>query len=154
MLRALNKLFDKAFKPDSAEETSPEARAHALQVATALLLIEVSRADYAQDLTEDEAVFALIKNFFELSTDEAQLLVAEAAQHADDAASLQSFTRRLTEELTEDEKLRVVEMLWRVALADGHLDKHEDHLVRKVAQLLYVPHSALIRVRNAVRESL
>jgi uncharacterized tellurite resistance protein B-like protein len=153
MLRALNRLLDKAFTPESEKE-APGARAHALQIATALLLIEVARADYSQDLTEDEAVFALIKSFFELTAEETKLLVAEASRQADHAASLQSFTRRLTEELTLEEKFKVVEMLWRVALADRHLDKHEDHIVRKVAQLLYVPHSALIRIRNSVRESL
>jgi uncharacterized tellurite resistance protein B-like protein len=153
MLRALNRLLDKAFTSDGGDQT-PAERTHGLQIATALLLIEVARADYEQDLTEDEAVFALIKAFFQLGADEARLLVAEAARHADHAASLQSFTRRLNEQLTADEKLGVVEMLWRVALADRRLDKHEDHIVRKVADLLYVPHSALIRVRNRVRESL
>lgn len=153
MLRALNKLLDKAWAPEEAAE-SPAARAHALQIATALLLIEVARADYKQNLTEDEVVFASIKDFFELSPDEARLLVAEAARQADHAASLQSFTRRLHEELSVEEKLRVVEMLWRVALADDHLDKHEDHTVRKVAQLLYVPHTDLIKIRNKVRGSV
>jgi uncharacterized tellurite resistance protein B-like protein len=66
--------------------------------------------------------------------------------------SLQSFTRRLVEQLTEAEKHRVVEMLWRVALADRHLDKHEDYVVRQVADLLYVSQRDLIRIRNRVYE--
>jgi uncharacterized tellurite resistance protein B-like protein len=63
---------------------------------------------------------------------------------------LQAFTRRLHEQLTEAEKHRVIEMLWKVALADQHLDKHEDHLIRRIADLLYVPHRDLIRIRNRV----
>jgi uncharacterized tellurite resistance protein B-like protein len=63
---------------------------------------------------------------------------------------LQSFTRQLHEELSNEEKLSVVEMLWRVAIADSTLDKHEDHLIRKIGGLLYISHSDLIRVRNRV----
>ena len=66
---------------------------------------------------------------------------------------LQQFTRRLHEQLTLAEKHRVVEMLWQVALADRSLDKHEDHLVRRIAELLYVSHSDLIRIRNRVRSA-
>ena len=152
MLKALSDFIDKAFRTDVAE-TTPEARQHALQVATALLLIEVARADYQEDLTEDAVVFALIREFFALSEAETSMLIDEASRQADHAASLQTFTRRLHEQLTAAEKLQVVEMLWRVALADSRLDKHEDYVVRKVAELLYVPHRDLIRVRNRVRES-
>jgi len=63
---------------------------------------------------------------------------------------LQDYTRTLHEKLTVSEKHEIVEMLWRVALADERLDKHEDHLVRKIAGLLYVSHGDLIRIRNRV----
>jgi uncharacterized tellurite resistance protein B-like protein len=149
MLRSLTELLDKAF--GAPAEASSETRAHALQVATALLLIEVARADYQEDLTENAAVFALIRQFFELNESETTLLVEDAARVADHAVSLQTFTRRLHEQLTADEKLRVVDMLWKVALADSVLDKHEDYVVRKVADLLYVPHRDVIRIRNRVR---
>ena len=149
MLQALSDFLDKAFRGDGAP--AHETREHALQVATALLLIEVSRADYHEDLTEDAAVFSLIREFFELSERETTMLIDEASRQADHAASLQSFTRRLHEQLTLPEKLRVVEMLWKVAFADQRLDKHEDYVVRKVAELLYVPHRELIRIRNQIQ---
>jgi len=79
------------------------------------------------------------------------LLLEEARSASDQAIELQRFTRRLHEQLSVVEKQRVVEMLWQVALADKRLDKHEDHLVRRIAELLYVPHSDLIRIRNRVR---
>ena len=129
-------------------QEAPETREHAVRVATALLLIEVARADYEEALIEDAAVFELVKDFFSLSDDETRRLIAEARHEADHAASLQEFTRRLHEHLSPAEKLKVVEMLWRVALADQKLDKHEDFLVRKVADLLYVSHRDLIRIRN------
>jgi uncharacterized tellurite resistance protein B-like protein len=152
MLKALSDFFDRALRDDRNGDAAPEERRHGVQLATALLLIEVARADYSEDLTTNAETFRLLKAFFELSDQEATLLVEQARQQADHAASLQSFTRQLHETLTVAEKHRVVEMLWRVALADDHLDKHEDHLVRKIAQLLYVSHNDLIRIRNSVRD--
>jgi uncharacterized tellurite resistance protein B-like protein len=119
-----------------------------VRVATALLLIEVARADFSEDLVEDEKAVELLRGFFDLSEEDARLLVAEAKAEADHAASLQTFTRRLHERLSVEEKLGVVEMLWKVALSDGRLDKHEDHVVRKIADLLYVSHRDVIRIRN------
>jgi uncharacterized tellurite resistance protein B-like protein len=151
MLKALSEFFDRALRSETPQ-TSVE-RDHAIRVATALLLVEVARADYQDDVIEDRAMQTLIKEHFLLDDTEAELLLDEARQQADRAVSLQSFTRELHEHLSFDEKSKVVEMLWKVALADDKLDKYEDYVVRKVADLLYVPHSDLIRIRNRVRES-
>jgi|SRR5688572_10208779 uncharacterized tellurite resistance protein B-like protein len=148
MLRKLAALFDGAFAHDTDD---PVAREHALRVATALLLIEVAKADYADDVAENDAMLASLKQFFALDDASAGLLLEEARRTADHAVELQQFTRRLHEQLSVAEKHRVIEMLWQVALADRGLDKHEDHLVRRIAELLYVSHSDLIRIRNRVR---
>ena len=116
-----------------------------------MLLIEVARADYQQDLTEDAVVFALIQQFFELSESETQLLIEEAARVADHAVSLQTFTRRLHEQLTADgEAASRRDAMEGGARRSNVLDKHEDYVVRKVADLLYVPHRDVIRIRNRV----
>jgi uncharacterized tellurite resistance protein B-like protein len=150
MRKALSSFFERAFGSEG-DAPPAERRERALRVATALLLIEVARADYEENLVEDTTLVELIKTFFDLSDDETEMLIEEAEKEADHAASLQTFTRRLHEALTVAEKLKVVEMLWKVAYADERLDKHEDYVVRKVADLLYVPHSDLIRIRNRVR---
>ena len=150
MLRELREIFNNTLA--SSEEGSAD-RDHVLRLATATLLIEVVRADHEEDLAENRAVFSQLKAFFELSEEETSLLVKEAEEEADHAVSLQTFTRNLHESLSVREKHAVIEMLWRVALADSHLDKHEDHLVRKVAGLLYVSHRDLIRIRNTVRDA-
>ncbi len=150
MLKALRELIEKTLGTDG--EAEPEGRRHGVDLATAVLLVEVARADYEEDLTSDATVFGLVKSHFSLSDEEARLLVQEARTEADHAASLQSFTRQLHECLSVQEKHRIVEMLWEVALADSVLDKHEDHLIRKVAGLLYVSHADLIRIRNSVTE--
>ena len=152
MVKAWSDLVDRAFGGDSEREAAGEPRRHGVELATALLMIEVERADLSEKLAERETSLALLKEFFHLTDEEASLLVEQAGAEADHAASLQSFTRRLHTSLTAKEKQRIVEMLWRVALADANLDKHEDHLVRKIADLLYVPHSDLIRIRNRVME--
>ncbi len=155
MLKALSELIDRALGTGPAgaggQVTSPEQRRHGVELATAVLLVEVARADFEEDITSNTAVFDLLRSHFELSEDEARLLIEEARTEADHAASLQSFTRQLHECLAAEEKQRIVEMLWQVALADSVLDRHEDHLIRKVAGLLYVPHADVIRIRNRVR---
>jgi uncharacterized tellurite resistance protein B-like protein len=148
MLKKLTSFFENALAHEHGDSA---AREHALRVATALLLIEVAKADYADELAEDVAILESVKQFFALDDVSAELLTAEARREADRAVELQQFTRRLHEQLSPAEKLRVVEMLWQVALADRTLDKHEDHLVRRIAELLYVSHSDLIRIRNRVR---
>ena len=97
-------------------------------------------------------VLAALEEHFGIARDEVETLVADARREADAQASLQGFTRQLHAELEREEKLRILEMLWQVALSDGNLEKHEDHLIRKVAGLLYVSHSDLIRVRNRVAQ--
>jgi uncharacterized tellurite resistance protein B-like protein len=149
MLKALRGLIDKTLK-GGADTSAPADREHALRFATAVLLVEVARADFTEAVAEEATIRALLEKSFALSSNETAVLLAEAKTEADHAASLQAFTRRLHESLTLEEKHRVVEMLWRVAHADQHLDKHEDHLVRKIAGLLYVSHADLIRIRNRV----
>lgn len=151
MLKNLRDILNRTLS--SAEEVDVEGREHGLRLATATLLVEVMRADYQENVTENKVVFEQLKRFFELTEDEARLLIEDAAKEADHAVSLQAFTRLLHERLTLTEKHLVVEMLWRVALADDELDKHEDYVVRKVADLLYISHGDLIRLRNVVRES-
>jgi uncharacterized tellurite resistance protein B-like protein len=147
MLRAL-----KAFLGRDAEATVVSTRERELKLATAVLLVEVARADFTEQGLEIETVTGLLEQHLGISRAETEALVAEARSEADTQATLQGFTRQLHEELDREEKLRILEMLWRVALSDGTLEKHEDHLIRKVAGLLYVSHSDLIRVRNRVAE--
>lgn len=148
MLRALTSFLDQTFGNEGDDGTGVSE--NDLKLATAVLLVEVARADFSEDEIEIDAVAGLLESHLGTSRDEAKRLIDEARSRADHAASLQSFTRQLHEEIGNEEKLRIVEMLWRVALADSTLDKHEDHLIRKVAGLLYVSHGDLIRVRNRV----
>lgn len=148
MLRAIGEFFSSL--GSQTEDTGVSE--HELKVATALLLVEIARADHSFGSIEKDSIIALLAEHFALTDSEVEALVGMAENEADDAAHLQGFTRRLNEELDYDGKLRIVEMLWQVAFADNELDKFEDSLVRKLGDLLYVSHGDQIRLRNSVRE--
>ncbi|MEH6470504.1 MAG: TerB family tellurite resistance protein [Halopseudomonas sp.] len=126
---------------------------HALQLATAALLIEVSRADFNIDESERNTVVELLKKQFQLSTEELETLVTLAKQEAEQASSLYQFTRLINDHYNPQQKSQLIRNLWQIALADDYLDKHEDHLIRKVADLIHVPHSEFIRTKLAVIDS-
>ncbi|HMB72056.1 MAG TPA: TerB family tellurite resistance protein [Gammaproteobacteria bacterium] len=149
MLKALAEIFS-SLTGDGADEAG--VTEHELQLATALLLVEIARADYALAAVEQETIIELLTRHFSLADDEIQALVEQAHAQADHVASLQAFTRNLHEELDYPGKLKIVEMLWEVAFADRELSKHEDGLVRKIGDLLYVSHGDQIRLRNTVMQ--
>lgn len=124
-------------------------RADRVELATAALLVEMARADFEQHADEEARIRELLRQHFGIAADEADKLLREADAAADEAVSLHGFTRTLHESLEPAEKSDVVLMLWRIALADRQLDKYEDHLVGKIAELLYVPRAEVIRLRHA-----
>ena len=122
----------------------------ALQLATAALLIEGTRADFHVDQAERRAVVSAVQKLFDLSRQETDEMVAMAEEEVDGAVSLFQFTRLVDQEFSQEQKAEVIEMMWRVAFADLNKDHHEEYLVRKVADLLHVPHSTFIRTRLKV----
>lgn len=135
------------------DDAQPGERQDAVRVATAALLIEVMRADASVAGEEAAALYAELGQHFNLRMDESQALIAAAEREADAAISLHGFTKLLNEALTPPEKLDVLELMWRVALADKHLDKYEEHLVRKVADLLHVSHADFVRTKLRVQDA-
>lgn len=147
----MRRLIEKLRGSSAAE---PEDRAGQVRLATAVLLAEMSRADFEEQPEESAAILALLREHFALSAEDSADLADEARVEADRAVSLHDYTRTLNDELTDTEKHRVIEMLWEVALAADLLDKHEDYLMRKLAELLYVPHPELIKLKHRVQERL
>jgi uncharacterized tellurite resistance protein B-like protein len=151
MLKILNDLLDRLL-PTSAQ-ASREATEHMLQLATAVLLVEVMRADTSFHAGEREAVRAALRDKFALSADEAQSLAELAEVTARDATDLFSFTSRINERFDMPQKLRMVEHMWRVAYADGHLGDHERHVLWRVADLLHVPQGAYAHARLRAQQA-
>ena len=117
-------------------------------MATATLMTEVARADFEYDDSEFDVLLELITNCFQISVEDAVELANEAAGTAEDYVSLHSFTQLLNESLSEPEKEHIVSLLWRVAYADGRLDRYEDSLIRKISALLYVNRGRVMRLKH------
>lgn len=134
MLRSLKDLFAGLFDPAAA--TPPDA--HTLELATAVLLVEVMRAEAGVGAAERQAALDALQRKFRLAGDELDTLLAHAEGVARDATDLHQFTSALNARLDEGAKIRVVEAMWSVAFADGRLADHERHIVWRVADLLHV----------------
>jgi uncharacterized tellurite resistance protein B-like protein len=120
------------------------------ELATAALLLELARADFSESAAELEAIRHLLCRRFALDEQTVRALLADAARRADRAVSLHEFTHRLNRELPEADKLTIIEMLWRVSFADGRIDKHEEHLIQRIAGLLHVSDRDRVRLKLKV----
>ena len=129
-------------------ESDPINLEHALRVATAVLLVEVTRADFIVQPSEKTRLRQLLERQFSLSAAELDALMDEAEADADRLVSIQHITRLLNEHYDHAMKLRVVEMMWQLVYADGDKDHYEEHLIRQVADLLYISHSEFIQARH------
>jgi uncharacterized tellurite resistance protein B-like protein len=150
MLKTLKDLFDSLLPP--APGSDPQAAEHALQLATAVMLVEVMRADTSFHPGEREAVLAALRDKFGLSDDEAVRLSELAVTTAHQATDLFSFTSRINEHFDMPQKLLMIEHMWRVAYADGHLSEHERHVLWRIADLLHVPQGAYVHARMRAQQ--
>jgi uncharacterized tellurite resistance protein B-like protein len=148
MLKAIRDFFEQHI----GDAPAPAQEAHRLQLATAALLVEVVRSDGGIDPAEREAMLAAIGAKFALPAGEAAALVELAEQEARLANDYFQFTSLINRSFTQAQKLRVVELMWRVAYADAALSAHEQHVLRKVAELLHVPHGDYIAAKMRARD--
>lgn len=150
MLRTLKDLFDAVLAPP---EGGPEAdQSHFLRLATAVLLVEVMRADPALGVAERRAVVEALRRKFALAGEDVTQLVALAEDTARTANDFHRFTSAINEACSQEQKVGIVENMWRVAFADGDLDAHEHHVISKVAGLLHVTHGEYIAAKLRARQ--
>ena len=148
MLKAISDFFNEQVTVRLGTASQSDAE-HAYQLATAALLMEISRADQEIKDAEREAVTRAIRRTFDLDDAETKALVELAEVEAEEATSLYDFTRLINDNFDNRQKQRVVEMLWQVAFADGEADSYEEHLIRRIADLIHVPHRGFIRAKLA-----
>jgi uncharacterized tellurite resistance protein B-like protein len=151
MLKTLKELLDSLLPPAGAGSAATSE--HQLQLATAVMLVEVMRADTSFHDDERRAVLAALRDKFELADDEAERLAELAETTAKQATDLFSFTARINERFEMPQKLRMVEHMWRVAYADGHLSEHERHVMWRIADLLHVPQGAYQHARLRAQQA-
>jgi len=124
-----------------------------IKMAAAVLFVEVMHADHKVDKRERQLVKQALQESFSLSSHEAEELLQLAEERVKNVTSLHEFTSILHGRLTNEEKVMLLEQIWRIVLADNEVDKYEEHLVRRIAELLYIKHSDYIRAKlNAEAE--
>ena len=151
MLKTLKDLFDRL--GPLASDANLQAQEHALQLATAVMLVEVMRSSTSVHPGERDAVLAALRDKFALDADEADRLTELALLTAQSATDLFGFTSRINEHFDMPQKLRMIEHMWRVAYADGTLSNHERHVLWRVADLLHIPQGAYVHAKIRAREA-
>lgn len=148
MINAIKRFFEKNINPVPSQ--SLQDTDHRLRVATASLLIEVMRADHQYLAEECMEVTQSLRRHFDLSVQEVDELVQLAEQEVEHAVDHFAFTSLIKNEFNSEQKTRVIELMWQVAYADDHLEKYEEALIRKIADLIYVSHSNFIAAKHRV----
>ena len=145
-------LFKKFFGlPDDTDSTSPHGKdAHGIQVAACALLLEMAAIDGEFSDVERDRIVHILQREYDFSNETAAQLMSASQKQLDDSVDLWQFAHTINEQYSLDEKMRVMELIWKVVYADGQLDQHEDYLVHKVAKLLRLAHSQLIEAKLKV----
>jgi uncharacterized tellurite resistance protein B-like protein len=146
MLNQIKRFFREHLAPRTTD-TKVQAR-HRLQLAVGALLLEMTRMDGEIRPEQCARVEAAIGECFDLSADETVTLIQLAEAERDGATDYFQFTRLINGEYSAQDKEKIVEQLWAVAFANRELHPFEEHLVRKIAQLLHVPHSVFIAAKH------
>lgn len=144
-MRNLKNWISRTLGGTDADE--PVGSEQARNLAVAALLVEVLRADYEVSAAERAQVLDSIRGSLGLDDAQCADLLAEAEQQVDRAHDLHQFTAELNRALAHDEKLRLVEQMWRVARADSVVQKYEEHIIRRIAHLLHVSHREFIAAK-------
>jgi uncharacterized tellurite resistance protein B-like protein len=146
MLRALAEFFDRHVAPAPGRDEG-----HAIRLATAALLVETLRIDAEIHEAEREAALAAVRGKFGLPADEAETLIALAEEEVRTATDYFQFTSLIDRHFTPEQKVRVIEAMWRVAWADAAISPHERHLMRRIVDLLHVPHGDAVAAQQRAR---
>jgi uncharacterized tellurite resistance protein B-like protein len=147
MLAKLRQLFEPL--PDASV-----GRPHVeLELAAAVLLLEVARADYEWDGAEYRVLQERLERRFALGRAELRELLHRAEAAVEHAVSLHAYTDLINRNYTPAQKFELLCALWEVAYSDGELHHHEEHMIRRLADLLHLPHREFIRAKLAARKA-
>ena len=144
MIDRLRALFSEQVEEE--EQLQPE-------LAAAALMFEVIWADHQIEESELNVMKQHLSSAFGLEESRIDHIVAETKRLHDDSVGIHEFTSALNEHLTQSEKIDIVHALWRIAVADSSVDALEEHMIRRIADLLYVSHKEFIAAKIAAREN-
>ena len=122
-------------------------------LAAATLMMEVSWANHTISNEEMEVSTKKLSEIFSLDDHQANALLEEGKILMNESVGLQQFTTLLNENLAADQKFSIVLALWEVARDDDSIDALEEHQIRNISELLYVPHSKFIEAKLSSRNA-
>jgi len=150
MLKKIQTFYNQFLKPDT---TTAEDTDHQLRLAATALMVEVMRVDDQKTDDEINTVMNSIMQKFSIQPEEAAILLSLATDELHQSTDYHQFTSLINKGYDQQQKQLIIEYLWQVAFADGELDVYEEHVIRKVSDLLYVSHKDFIRLKEKVRGS-
>jgi uncharacterized tellurite resistance protein B-like protein len=151
MIELLKKLFDQKPGQDSGIDETQHLKAS--ELAGAALMVELMETDHQLDARETEEFIRVLKETFSLAREEVDEIVQLARTTAKDSTSLYEFTRLINDHCSYEEKTALIANLWRLAFADEKLDKYEEGLIRRIADLIHVSHGDFIQAKLKIRGS-
>ena len=144
--------FKKIFQNEESEEPTIDDKT-SIKACVALLL-ETSMADEILDESELMALKNTLQKDFQINEDEIDGLIDLAKENVEDSTSLYEFTRDINDNFDAAERVKLIESMWKIAYADGNIDKYEEHIIRKVSNLIYVAHSDFIKAKLSAKEQI
>ena len=142
MISRIVSFFEEQFSTlDQGSEPDP----HQLQLVSAALMFEVVRADGVTNDSELKTLQQQLLEQFDLDKVELEQLITLAEQQSNEATSLYEFTRLINDHFNTGQKLQVVAAMWKIAVADGNIDRFEENIIRRIAELIYIPHKDFIK---------
>ncbi len=151
MLPKLKQFFETHFVAETgSSEIDSE---HALRLAMASLLVEVAESDFNDAPEEREILIKIVTDSFDLEQDEAIQIINLAKQEHAESTDYFQFTKLINQNYSAEQKIKLIENLWKVAFSDNVLDKYEEHVIRRIADLIYVSHSDFMATKLRVQSN-
>lgn len=145
MIDKIKQFFETHLVPDF--DNMAKEPQQALQLAVTVLLLEVAESDYQQLPEEEAALLKVVRDCFDLTQAQAEELLDLARSEHADSTDYFEFTRLINQHYTPEQKNQLIESLWQVAFADQSLHHYEEHVIRRLSELLHVPHSVFIAAK-------
>lgn len=150
MIKSIKNFFESKLAASDKEEVASSVM-DKIDLTCAALLIEVMNSDHELDEREHQEFMAVLQKSYNIAESDLAELTQLAKEQAHEATSLYEFTRLINDSYDSAQKIALIENMWRIAFSDERLDKYEDHLIRKVADLIYVSHSDFIKTKLKVK---
>jgi uncharacterized tellurite resistance protein B-like protein len=147
-------LIKKILNNTTGQKPKDTVSAQDAQIALCVLLLEAAHIDGECSDEEMEHVVSTLMMEYSIPRREIDELIASGHQERKDSVDLFRFTRYMNTNFTKEEKIAVMEAVWRIIHLDAHLEAHEDHFAHKLANLLRLTHSELIDAKIKARKQL